>query len=283
MTVVGNKQLHFFINTNDKKISLCYNTFIITQEGDFKMKSKNNTGCLKFILVVAFFLVCIFEAKEKNNEEDSDYTIEETESSTENDTQEETRSDRDFISVLSGEVGDDVAKEVDSILNQIGFTEIEYEQQLGETSNYEIVADGIHLVITVMEDYYRVFIPYTSYIFYEEGQVVMTAEEYKDKNIDNNDAIVYYIMAQDIISQSLVNPNSADFPSLTFNAADIAFAKTGDVITVQSYVDAKNALNATVRSNWTVQFIPLDMDTYTYEVTYINIGGDKVGTYTEIN
>lgn len=247
------------------------------------MKNKNNTGCLKFIFVVVFFLVCIFKVKEKNNEENSDYTIEETESSTESDTQKETHSDRDFVDVLSCEVGDDVAKEVNDILSQIGFAEIEYEQQLGETSNYEIVADGIHLVMTVMKDYYRVFIPDTSYIFYEEGQVVMTAEEYKDKNIDNNDAIVYYIMAQDIILQNLVNPNSADFPSLTFNATDIAFAKTDDIITVQSYVDAKNSFNAMVRNNWTVQFIPLDMDSYTYEVTYINIGGDKAGTYTEIN
>lgn len=188
----------------------------------------------------------------------------------------------DFLTIFSRVVGEDVANGANDVLvNQIGFSELEYEQRLGDTSNYEIIADGTDMVITAMQDYYRVFIPNTSNVFYEDGEVLMTAEEYNDKKISYDDAIVYYIMAQEIIEQNLVNPKSADFPSMAFSGGDIGFAKTGDVITVQSYVDAKNSFNAVVRSNWTVQFIPIDMTTYTYETTYINIDGNTTGTYTE--
>lgn len=190
--------------------------------------------------------------------------------------------EEDFLTAFSKIVGEEIANGANDVLiNQIGFTEIEFDQQLGDTSNYEIIADGTYMVITAMQDYYRVFIPNTSYVFYEDGNIIISAEEFNNSKINYDDAIVYYIMAKEIVEQNLVNPKSADFPTLTFSAGEIGFAKTGDVITVQSYVDAKNLFNAVVRSNWTVQFIPLDMATYSYETTYINIDGNETGIYTE--
>lgn len=210
---------------------------------------------------------------EENNTEEIQETMEE----------EIEEKQEDFLTVFTDVVGSTTAELVnDVLLNQIGFQNISFSQKLGETSNYEIVADGTYMVVTAMDDYCRVFIPNTSYVFYDDGDIILTASDFYNSRVKESDKAIYYIMAQEIIKDNLVNPASADFPSLTFSSQDIGFAKTGDVITVQSYVDAKNALNATVRSNWTVQFIPIDSDTYTYDTTYINIDGESSGTYTEI-
>lgn len=230
-------------------------------------------------IIILLFLALLGSCGEGNDTEEETETMQEKTYPEVDDENKE-----DFMTVFSEIVGEEIANGANEVLvKQIGFTEIEFVKQIDGTSNYEITADGIDMVITAMQDYYRVFIPNTSHVFYEDGEALMTLEQYKEKTISHNDAIVYYIMAQDIISQNLVNPNSADFPSINFNSQDIGFAKTGDIITVQSYVDAKNSFNAKVRSNWTVQFIPLDMNEYTYEVTYISIDGNKAGTYTDID
>lgn len=189
-----------------------------------------------------------------------------------------------FVSDFANIVGADIANGAyDVLANQIGFKNLTFDSQMGETSNYKFYGDGTAMVITAMNDYYRVFIPSTDYIFYEDGEVLLTAEEYADTQIDQYDSYAYYIIAQDIITQCLKDPNTADFPSAVTHPEEIAFAKTGDVITVQSYVDSKNSLGATVRSQWTVQFIPTDLSTYSYEMKYINIDGESIGEYTEVN
>ena len=176
-----------------------------------------------------------------------------------------------------------IANDVYDILkNQIGFSDLEFENQLDGSSNYKIVADGHSMVVTAMDGYYRVFIPNSSKVFYEDGTVLMTAQELADTTISQDDYTTYYLIAEEIISNNLKNPRSAKFPSLITHAGDIGFAKTGDIITVQSYVDATNSFNAKIRSKWTVQFIVTDKSTYSYEVTYINIDGNKAGTYTEV-
>lgn len=184
----------------------------------------------------------------------------------------------DFKSVTNEKIANGA---YDVLKNQIGFLEVEFKEQLGDTSNYEITGDGTYMVITAMEGCYRVFIPDTSYIFYEDGKVIMTAEEFGNMMISNDDAIIYYIIAQDIVCQNLKNSNSANFPSINFSSQDIFMKKIDDIITVQSYVDAKNSFNIKVRSNWTVQFIITDKDSFSYELKYINIDGQSSGTYTE--
>lgn len=205
-----------------------------------------------------------------------------TETTTEIMTEATTETELDFTSALAVDAGEDIAKTAYDILkNQIGFSDLDYIERMGETSNYEISCDGIDMVITAMSDYYRVFIPSTGYVFYEDGEVIMTAEEYKDSRIDSSDRSVYYIMAQDAVSNSLTNPSSADFPPLY--SGEVGFAKKGDIITVQSYVYATNALGGKVKNNWTVQFTVLDKSTYSYSLQYINIGGQESGEYTETN
>lgn len=244
-------------------------------------------GVISTLVVFVVLFVCMSKKEMAPTSSETTATEATTAStvaaSTDSKITEATPAPEDFVSVFAKVAGESIAQEANDILvNQIGFSEVEFVERIDETSNYEILADGIHVVITAMDGYYRVFMPNQSRIFYEDGQVLMTAVEYQDTIIDQDSKSAYYIIAKEIVSQQLKNPRSADFPSFTFSTQDISFTKTGTVITVQSYVDAKNSFGATVRSQWLVQFIPIDMDTYTYETTYININGDKSGTYTEI-
>lgn len=168
----------------------------------------------------------------------------------------------------------------DVLTNKLGFSDVEFDQKLGDTSNYEITANGVSIVITAMDDYYRVFIPDTSYVLYEDGNVLMTAQDIADRTINWADRISYYLMAQEFVKDCLNNPSSAKFPSIN-TSSDIGMSKNGDMITVQGYVDCKNHFNVTVRSNYTVQFNVINMDSYSYEPLYINIDGDTAGEYTD--
>lgn len=188
-----------------------------------------------------------------------------------------------FTDELAKDTGSEIANAAYDILtNQIGFSELKYNGKLGETSNYEIIADGTNMVITAMDDYYRIFVPNTDYVFYEDGTVLLSAQEFNDKKIDVHDRDVYYIMATEIVTNNLKNPSSADFPSSVTHPEEIAMEKNGNIITVQSYVDAKNSFNAKVREYWTVQFIVYDIQNYSYEPTYIKIGNDESGSLLDM-
>ena len=167
--------------------------------------------------------------------------------------------------------------------DNIGFEDVSFGEKIGETLNYKIKADGYDLVATDVGDDFRVFIPDTSYVFYEDSNIVMTKKQFEDKIVSRDEASVYYIMAQDIIYSCLKDPSSADFPSLNFSPEDIGFKKNGDLVLVQSYVDANNSFGATMRSKWEVQFEVLDMDTYSYDLKYINFDGEKAGNYIDMD
>ena len=68
----------------------------------------------------------------------------------------------------------------DILKNQIGFSKLEYVSKIGETSNYEIKCDGIDMVLTASDKVYRIFIPSSSYVFYEDDTVKLTAKQYSD-------------------------------------------------------------------------------------------------------
>lgn len=198
-------------------------------------------------------------------------------------TEEEEIEELSFTDALAKDAGSEIANAAYDILtNQIGFTELKYNGKLGETSNYEIIADGTNIVMTAMDDYYRVFVPNTDYVFYEDGTVLLSAQEFNDKKIDVYDRDAYYIMAKEIVTNNLKNPSSADFPSSVTHPEEIAMEKNGNIITVQSYVDAINSFNAKVREYWTVQFIVYDIQNYSYEPTYIKIGNDENGSLLDM-
>lgn len=172
-----------------------------------------------------------------------------------------------------------VAKKAYKILKKkIGFKKIKYVEKLGDTSNYKITADGNDIVMTASDKVYRVFVPDSSYVFYEDGKVKLTAKELADKEIDYNDAIAYYTIAKTIVTENLKSPRSAHFPSFITGSGDVGMSKNRDLIIVQSYVDAENAFGASLRTKWTVQFRVVDLDSFSYETTYIKIGDQSYGS-----
>lgn len=189
-----------------------------------------------------------------------------------------------FLSDLKNVMDDKVAKKAYKILKKkIGFSDFEFVSQLDGTTNYEIVADGYNMILTASDDVYRIFIPNSSYTFYEDGKVKMKVSELENKTIDNSSSSKYYIMAQEIVENCLKNPKSADFPSIVTHPEEIAMQRNGDIVSVQSYVDASNSFGATVRSKWMVEFKVSDLDNYLYEILYINIDGETSGEYVELD
>lgn len=191
--------------------------------------------------------------------------------------------EKEFAEIIKKYVDNSVAEKANDILvNQIGFSEVKFEGQLAETSNFEIWVDGTKAILTASDDVYRIFIPETDFVFYENGQVVMNAQQFSDKTMDISEQSAYYIIAKEIVNSALKNPSSADYPSITFSPQEIAIKKSGELVVVQSYVDAQNGFGAMIRTNYTVEFRVVDINSFSYELVYANIDGNVTGTYIEI-
>lgn len=166
---------------------------------------------------------------------------------------------------------------------KIGFKKIEYEKKADGADMYYIDADGYDVAITASDKVYRIFIPESDYVFYEDGKVKLTAKKLEDTTIDQSEGSSYYIMAQEIVKESLLNPRGAKFPSYVFNSDDVEMQKDGKLVAVQSYVDATNGYGATVRTKWTVQFVVTDIDSFSYDLKYVKVGDDSYGTFEKMN
>ena len=175
-------------------------------------------------------------------------------------------------------------KAFDILRNQIGFTKVKYIRQPTEgVSNYDFIADGdTSFCMTVSDDVYMVFQPNGGTTFYKEGTVVTTAKEYASVTIPHYDRGTYYSMAQEIVRNSLKDPRSAKFPNIVTDPASIGMSKKDNIVAVSSYVDAKNGFNATIRSEWLVEFEVIDLKAFSYKPIYVNIDGEKAGTYIEL-
>lgn len=219
-------------------------------------------------------------ASEKKQDTETDTQKQDTEK---NDTQikkEKPKKQNKFVKALVKDGLDEkVAKKAYKILKKkIGFKKLKYVDRMDGLTNYNIEADGNDIVMTASDKVYRVFIPDSSYVFYEDGKVKLTAKELADKEIDYNDAIAYYTIAKTIVTENLKSPRSAHFPSFITGSGDVGMSKNGDLIIVQSYVDAENAFGASLRTKWTVQFRVVDLDSFSYETTYIKIGDQSYGS-----
>lgn len=149
---------------------------------------------------------------------------------------------------------------------KIGFTKLEYDKQLGDSDNYKITANGYEVVITASDKLYRVFTP-NAYTWYEDGKVKNTLKKIKKNEIDTYDKASYYIISKEIVKNGLKSPSTAKFPS----SSNCSMKKNGKLLTVSGYVDAQNSFGAKIRSNWTVQFKVIDLESFLYDVKYLNI------------
>lgn len=189
-----------------------------------------------------------------------------------------------FLTTLKSQMDETVASEAYRILNdEIGFSELDFVEKIGDTTNYKINADGTEILLTASDKVYRIFIPNSDNVFYEDDAVKITAKQYKDTQIGYDEQSAYYIIAKTIVESALKNPGSAKFPSINTESGSIAIERNGALVVVQSYVDAKNSFNAMARSSWTVEFMVYDLNTYSYDTLYIEIDGEKSGEYIKLD
>ena len=184
-----------------------------------------------------------------------------------------------FLSDSSDYIDENISKKLYSILlNELGFTEIEFIGLNSGDSVWDIYCDDMSILAVASDDVYRIWDG--NYTFYEEGTVLMTKQQMENTLVKDENKTSYYAIAQDIVMKYLKNSESASFP---WGTDEIGFEKNGDVVAVQGYVDATNSFGGQVRSWWTVEFKLIDLDALSYEVQYVNIDGQTYGTHTELN
>lgn len=226
------------------------------------------------------------EKKPNKKLEDKEKAKSEKSTKTENSKEKKSpkKHNKTVTSLMKDGLDEKVAVKAYNILKKkIGFKKIAYGKKANGADMYYIDADGYDVAITASDKVYRIFIPESDYVFYEDGKVKLTAKKIEDTTIDQNEGSSYYIMAQEIVKESLLNPRGAKFPSYVFNSDDVAMQKDGKLIAVQSYVDATNGYGATVRTKWTVQFVVTDIDSFSYDLKYVKVGDDSYGTFEKMN
>lgn len=234
--------------------------------------------CASIVVMLAVWSLGSSDSNDSNDEPTQ------IETQTQDESQAGTQKKAGFVeSIAKDGLDKKVAKKAKKILKEkIGFKKIEYVERMDDTSNYEITADGNDIVMTASDKVYRIFIPDSSYVFYEDGKVKLTAKRFDETTYTQSEASAYYIMAQQIIEDGLDNPNGVKFPSQTFSSEDIAIAKDGDLIAVKSYVDIKNYYGTKVRIDWIVQYTVKDIDSYSCNPNYVKIGDDSAGEYIKM-
>lgn len=258
----------------------------------FHGKPKNKVIRIIFTVLLVFYALLLYvpsgresdkKEDEKQIEENADEQENNAEHNDDNNAAEESVT-TSFSDRLKETLDETVAESACDILeNQIGFSSLVFDSKMDDTDNYKIEADGKEIVMTASDKVYRIFMPNTEYVFYEDDSVKMTAKEYADRNIDYSSMISYYTMAETIIKGFLKNPSSAKFPSINTEVGSISMERNGALVVVQSYVDAKNSFNAKVRSNWTVEFIVYDLKSFSYEPVFIEIDGEKSGDFIDLD
>lgn len=170
----------------------------------------------------------------------------------------------------------EAAKEAYSILTQdLGFEDISVENDGNGTTLFKVNADGYTLKLTVSDKPYMIICG--DYNLYQNATINYTKQDLENRNVGDN-AANYYVMAKEAVSSTLTNPSSAVFSSLE----NCQIARNGEYVVVKGYVDAANSFNAQIRNDFLVELKIIDLSSYSYEVVYLNIGGESTGTYVDI-
>ena len=143
---------------------------------------------------------------------------------------------------------------------------------------FDIVADDYSLMISVDNDgIYSVRCG--SYDLYDGENILITKNGLDDRSIDHESE--YYSIAKEIILNNLKSPKSAEFSSLWSD--EVKMQRNKDMVIVQGYVDAENSFGVSTRNQWQVEFKVLDLDTFSYEIIYIFIDGNKFGEFIKLD
>lgn len=164
--------------------------------------------------------------------------------------------------------------------NDLLFEKIKFKEKnsVGDIL-FDVSADNYILMISIdNEGIYSVRCG--TYTLYDGEVVSMTKQGLDDRSIGDYES-QYYVIAQEIVSNNLKAPKSAEFPALW--SGEVKMQRNKDIVAVQSYVDAMNSFGTLLRNEWLVEFKVLDIETFSYEVIYINIDGTQSGDFIELN
>lgn len=247
-------------------------------------KEKKQSGCcgnFLWILIICGLIGSCGDNSEKEKTPEDYASYEEYAESQKIVSEENKKEELNFVESISKYIDSSVAENIENIyIEQIGFSEIKFDSKMDGLENYYIYANGYETVATIMDDYCRIFIPSSDYVFYEDGNVILAAEDFLSKQIDSNERSKYYFIAQEIIKQCLVSPSSSDFP---FFDTEVSMEKQDNLVAVKGYVDSKNAMGIDIRSNYVVQFYVTDLENMFYEIQYVNIEGETTGSFIEFD
>lgn len=156
----------------------------------------------------------------------------------------------DFIKI-SG-LSDDESKNIDNILKDCGFTDIESIEldktldntELENEKGYIVESNDIQdTILYLNEDNTVNMVKCGDYELYNQDKVLT---KLTDITLTNEEMSNLNIMAQELVKSALKSPSTAKFPKIT----DWKFAKDKEQIIIQSYVDSQNSFGAMLRSEF---------------------------------
>ena len=249
-----------------------------------KKTKKKNGWVIAFIVLFIFYVISI--SNDKGNTTNNENENSSLQSDTSSDVAEISThlSDIEVFSNKMNESSDYVSYETSENLYKFLHDELLFENITFKQKNsvgdilFDVNADNYKLMISVDNDgIYSVRCG--SYDLYDGEFVLITKQGLDDRSIDNESA--YYSIAQEIVSDNLKSPKSADFPSLWSD--EVKMQRNKDMVIVQSYVDSQNSFGAVIRSQWQVEFKVIDLDSFSYEIIYINIDGTTAGEFIKLD
>lgn len=135
---------------------------------------------------------------------------------------------------------------------------------------YDLAAfdeDGIHSV------------NWCFYVLYDGKEIKIDKQGLLDRQL--LDTTRYYIIAREVIEDNIKTPKTAEFPPL--DSSDVNMQRNGDLVGIEGYFDAQNTYGAMIRSKYLIEVTITDLDTYDYNVVYVNIDGEKIkGEWVEV-
>ncbi len=176
--------------------------------------------------------------------------------------------DEYFTTDYDGKVANDLAKLMISLKNAYKKTEYTYTTILGDkivatVSNNDIIyietSEGRIYKYSFVGDYDNITID-GEYVYMNEARNNYQASSSTSSSssatsvTDEDDLIMCWGLAKDVVRANLKSPSSAKFP-FSYNSKDVTITKSGDIYTVKAWVEAENAFGATLRPDFTVKIV----------------------------
>lgn len=142
--------------------------------------------------------------------------------------------------------------------------------------NWDITTGDYKLMVAADEDgIYNVVCG--DYNMYDGESILYTCEDLALRDVSEYRSH-YIVIAENIITNILKSPSTAQFQ----DSWDMAVARNGDLVVVQGYVDSQNSFSAIIRSDFIVEFRVLDIESFAYELVFLQIDGETVGEYIDL-